>query len=252
MMTKLLLLAGLFSGSLMDPIISYHKLATGIQLRGLQVPVAQAAMAFVETNEGRLLEITGVTRLTNPTGNAALSLARNANYPLNGLPGTLVRVLAAGTGPEGLTNTNPPTTKAFNVRGIPSQYAPGSTGGYQLLPRLASDLILGGGQPRLTEGPVPMNMSATGFTVVYSSTLNPGDTRVCYGLSAQELKKGRADAALTTHHSLTLENLIPGTTYYVEVSSRNAVGIEKALREPFITGNGKRNRPCIRNQRRRH
>ena len=247
MMTKLLLLAGLFSGSLMDPIISYYKLATGVRLRGLQVPVAQAAMAFVETNKGRLLEITGVTRLTNPTGNAALSLARNANYPLNGLPGTLVRVLAASTGPEDLTNTNPPTTKAFDVRGIPSQYAPSSTSGYQLLPHLASDLILGGGRPRLTEEPVPVNMNATGFTVVYSSTLNPGDTRVRYELSVQELKKVRADAALTTLHSLTLENLIPGTTYYVEVSSRNAVGIEKAPHVPFITGNGKRNRPGTRN-----
>ena len=50
MMTKLLLLAGLFSDSLMDPIISYHKLATGIRLRGLQVPLAQAAMAIVEIN----------------------------------------------------------------------------------------------------------------------------------------------------------------------------------------------------------
>ena len=122
MVTKLLLLAGLFSYSLMDPIISYHKLATGVRLRGLQVPVAQAAMAFVETNEDRLLEITGITRLTNPTGNAALSLARNANYPLNGLPGTLVRVLAAGTEPEGLNNTNLPTTETFDVRSIPSQH----------------------------------------------------------------------------------------------------------------------------------
>lgn len=123
MMTKLLLLAGLFSGSLMGSIISYYKLATGVQLRGLQVPVAQATMAFVETNEGRLLEIMGVTRLTNPTGNAALSLARNANYPLNDLPGTLVQVLAASIGPEGLTNNNPPTTETFDVRGIPSQYS---------------------------------------------------------------------------------------------------------------------------------
>lgn len=169
----------------------------------------------------------GVTRLTNPVDNAALSLARNANYPLNGLAGTLGRVLAASTGPENLNNTNPPTTKAFDVRGIPNQYAPGSTGGYQLLPRLASGLILGGGRPRLTEEPVPVNMSATEFTVVYSSTLNPGDTRVRYGLPAQELKKVRTGAALTTHYSPTLENLIPSTTYYVEVNSRNAVGIEK-------------------------
>lgn len=247
MMTRLLLLAGLFSDSLMDPIISYHKLATEVRLRGLQVPVAQATTAIVKINEGRLLEIMGVTRLTNPVDNAALSLARNTNYPLNGLPGTLGRVLAASTGPEDLDDTNPPTTEAFDVRGIPNQYAPSSTGGYQLLPRLASDLILGGGRPRLTEEPVPVNMSATEFTVVYSSTLNPGDTCVHYGLSAQEPNKGRADAALTTHHSPMLENLIPGITYYVEVSSRNAVGIEKTPPVPFITGNGKHNRPGIRN-----
>ena len=247
MVTKLLLLAGLFSDLLMGPIISYHKLTTVLRLRGLQVPVAQATMTFVETNEGRLLEIMGVARLTNPVDNAALSLTRNANYPLNGLPDTLVRVLAASTDPEGLTNTNPLTTEAFDVSGIPNQYAPGSTGGYQLLPRLASGLILGGGRSRLTEGPVPMNMSATGFTVAYSSTLNPGDTCIHYGLSVQELKKICTDAALTTHHSLTLENLIPSTAYYVEISSRNSVSIEKATLVPFITGNGKRNRPGIRN-----
>ena len=246
MVTKLLLLAGLFSDLLMGPIISYYKLTTGLRLRGLQVPVAKATMTFVETNEGRLLEIMGVARLTNPVDNAALSLTRNANYPLNGLPDTLVRVLAASTDPEGLTNTNPLTTEAFDVHGIPSPYAP-STDSYQQLPRLASDLILGGGRPRLTDGLVPVNMSTTGFTVACSSTLNPGDTCIHYGLSVQELKKICTDAALTTHHSLTLENLIPSTAYYVEISSRNAVSIEKATPVPFITGNGKRNRPGIRN-----
>ena len=48
--------------------------------------MAQATKAFVEANEGRLLEIMGVTRLTNPTDNAALTLAAKANYLLNRLP----------------------------------------------------------------------------------------------------------------------------------------------------------------------
>ena len=230
----------------MDPVSSFHRLATGVRIHALRVPVAQATTAFVEANEGRLLEIMGVTRLTNPAGNAALALAANANYLLNGLPGTLVRVGSASTGPEGLIDTAPPTTETFDVRGILSQYAPSGTGGYQLLPRLTTDLVLGGGKPRLTEEPVPVNVSPTGFTVVYS-TLNAGDTRVRYGLSAQELKEVRTDATQTMHHSLTLNNLTPSTTYYVEVSSRNAIGTETAPPVPFITGSGKRTRSSTKN-----
>ena len=229
----------------MDPVASVHKLASGLRLHAVKVPVAQAATAFAEANEGRLVEITGVTRLATPAGIPATTLAGNANYLLNGLPGTLVRVMAASTGPTGLVDTAPPT-EPFDLRGIMSQYAPSGTGGYQLLPRLASDLVLGSGLPRLTEEPVPVNVSATGFTVVYS-TLNPGDTRVRFGLDPKQLRESRLDAALTTHHSLTLTDLIPGTTYYVEVSSRNAAGTETATPVPFITAGGKRGRGATKN-----
>jgi hypothetical protein len=229
----------------MDPVASVHKLASGRHLHAVTVPVAQAATAFIEENEGRLVEITGVTRLATPAGAPATALAGNANYLLNGQPGTLVRVMAASTGPGGLVDATPPT-EPFDLRGIMSQYAPGGTGGYQLLPRLAADLVRGGGLPRLTEEPVPVNVSATGFTVVYS-TLNPGDTRVRFGLDPRQLKESRLDPALTTHHSLTLSDLIPGTTYYVEVSSRNAAGTETAPPVPFITAGGKRGRGTTKN-----
>ena len=127
-----------------------------------------------------------------------------------------------------------------------SQYSPGGTGGYQLLPRLASDFVRGGGLPRLTEEPVPVNVNATSFTVVFS-TLNPGDTRVRFGLDPKQLKESRLDPAQTTHHSLTLEDHIPGSTYYVEVSSRNAAGTETAAPVPFITASGKRGRGATKN-----
>ena len=122
-------------------------------------------MAFVEANKGRLLEIIGVTRLTNPAGNAALSLAGNANYLLNGLAGMLVRILAASTDPEDLIDVNLPTTEVFDVRSILSQYATSGTSGYQLLPHLATDLVLGGGRPRLTEESVQVNVSPSSFIV---------------------------------------------------------------------------------------
>jgi hypothetical protein len=230
----------------MDPIVSFHKLAGGRRLRAVRVPVAQAATAFSEANEGRLMEITGGTQLLTPAGTPAGTLAGNANYLLDGQPGVLVRVGMASTGPDGLVGATPPTAEPFDVRGIMSQYSPGGTGGYQLLPRLTSDFVRGGGLPRLTEEPVPVNVSATGFTVVYS-TLNPGDTRVRFGLDPKQLKESRLDPAQTTHHSLTLDDLIPGTTYYVEVSSRNAAGTETATPVPFITANGKRGRSAAKN-----
>lgn len=222
----------------MDPITSFHKLASGVRVHALQVPIERVSEAFVEANESRLLEITGVTRLTTPTGSVASALAGNSNYLLNGEKGSLVRIAAASTGPEGLVDSSLPT-ESFDVRGVLSQFAPGGVGGYQLLPRLATDMVRGGGLPRITEEPVPVNVTGTSFTVVFS-TLNPGDTRVRYGLDPKQLKDSQTDPALTTRHSLPIANLIPGTTYYVEVSSRNAVGTEISPAVPFITGSSKR------------
>ncbi|MCC3152112.1 fibronectin type III domain-containing protein [Hymenobacter sp. BT770] len=230
----------------MDPVASFHKIAGGLRLHAIPVPMAQVSTAFIEANESRLLDIKGVSRLATPTGPPATAFSGNANYLLDGQAGALMRVGAASTGPDGLVNATPPTAGSFDIRGILSQFAPGGTGGYQLLPRLASDLVLGGGLPRLTEEPVPVDVNPTGFTIVYS-TLNPGDTRVRYGLTAKELKESRVDAALTTRHSLTLTDLLPGTTYYVEVSSRNAAGTETAAPVPFITGSGKRARVGAKN-----
>ena len=225
----------------MDPITSFHKLAGGLRLHMLQVPAERAAEAFTEANEGRLLEIKGVKHLTTTTGTPATSFAGNINYLINGLPGTLVRITSASTGPDGLVGSAPPSDESFDVRGVLSQYAPGGTGGYQLMPRLNSDMVRGGGLPRLTEEPVPVDVTATGFTIVFS-TLNPGDTRVRYGLDAKQLKDSQVNTSLTTRHSVSLVDLIPGTTYYVEVSSRNASGTETAPPVPFITANGRRAR----------
>ena len=230
----------------MDPIASFHKLASGVRVRALRVPAERANEAFVEANESRLLEIKGVTRLTTPAGTVATALAGNSNYLLNGQTGGLVRIMSASTGPDGLVDATPPTNESFDVRGVLSQFAPSGMGGYQLMPRLATDLVRGGGLPRLTEEPVPVNVTTSGFTVVFS-TLNPGDTRVRYGLDPKQLKESQVDPTLTTRHSLPLTNLIPGTTYYVEVGSRNAVGTETAPPVPFITSNGKRVRPNGKN-----
>lgn len=135
-----------------DPIASLHKVASGLRLRPIPVPVAQVTAAFAEANESRLLEIKGVKRLATPAGAPAAALAGNANYLLDGVAGALLRVAAASTGPDGLVDATPPATETFDVRGVLSQFAPGGSGGYQLLPRLAADLVPGSSE---TAVPLP-------------------------------------------------------------------------------------------------
>ena len=77
------------------------------------------------------------------------------------------------------------------------------------------------------------------LTMKAARALGPGSTVT---VRAVVLKENRMDAALTTRHRLTLNDLTPGTTYYVEVSSRNTTGTETAAPVPFITPSGKRGR----------
>jgi len=125
------------------------------------------------------------------------------------------------------------------VRGVLSQYSPSGTGGYQLLPRQVTDLVRGGGLARIVGEPVPVSITPQGFTLEFS-TIYPGDTRVQYGPSARELAETRVDANMTTQHRIVLDEMEPGTTYYVQVSSRNASGTATAPPVPIITGGKKK------------
>ena len=223
----------------MDPVTTVQRISGGRALRALKVPATAMTSAYAEANEGRLVEITGVARLTSTTGTTATSLAANTNYLLDGQATAPLRINVASTGPNGLVSASVPQGERFDVRGIMSQYAPTGTGGYQLLPRLVTDLVRGGGLARLVGEPVPVSITSQGFTLEFS-TIYPGDTRIKYGPSATELTEARTDATLTTQHRIELDGLLPGTTYYVQVSSRNAAGTATAPAVPIITGGKKK------------
>ena len=223
----------------MDPVTAVQRISGGRAQRAIKVPASALSSAFVEANEGRLVEITGVARLTNTAGTAATSLAANSNYLLDGQQGALVRINVASTGPNGLVSASVPQNERFDVRGVLSQYAPSGTGGYQLLPRQVTDLVRGGGLPRIVGEPVPVSITPQGFTLEFS-TIYPGDTRVQYGPSAKELAETRVDANVVSQHRIVLDELEPGTTYYVKVSSRNAAGTATVPPVPIITGGKKK------------
>jgi hypothetical protein len=223
----------------MDPVLSVHKVTGNRPQRALRVPATAITSAFVEANEGRLIEITGVTRLTNPTGTPATTLTANSNYLLNGQSGALLCVTNSSTGPRGLVDAAVPQDEIFDVRGLLSQYSTTGNGGYQLLPRLAADLVRGGGLPSITGEPVPVGVTPQSVTIEFT-TLHPGDTRIKYGPSATELRDTRSDEAVTTHHHMVLDGLTPGTTYYIQASSHNAAGTITAPAVPVITGGRKK------------
>lgn len=223
----------------MDPVTTVQRISGGRTLRAIKVPATTVSSAFAEANEGRLVEITGVSRITNTAGTPVTSLSANSNYLLDGQQGALIRINVASTGPSGLVSASVPQNERFDVRGVLSQYAPSGTGGYQLLPRQVTDLVRGGGLPRIVGEPVPVSITPQGFTLEFS-TIYPGDTRVQYGPSASALAETRVDANMTTQHRLVLDELEPGTTYYVKVSSRNASGTATTPPVPIITGGKKK------------
>jgi len=101
-----------------------------------------------------------------------------------------------------------------------SQYAPGGTGGYQMLPRDLADISTGGNPPIISS---PLSQSAittTSFTVHFT-TVNPGSTIIYYGTTLA-LGTEAENAALVTDHALNLTGLTAGTIYYVQAASVSA------------------------------
>jgi hypothetical protein len=223
----------------MDPVMAVHKVTGNRPLRTLKVPATALTSAFVEANESRLVEITGVASITNPIGTPVAAFAASSTYLLNGQNDALLRVADSSTGPRGLVGAPIPQGELFNVRGLLSQYSPTGNGGYQLLPRLAADLVRGGGLPSITGEPVPVSVTPQSVTIEFT-TQYPGDTRIKYGPSATQLLDTRTDETVTTQHHIVLDGLTAGTTYYVQASSHNAAGTITAPAVPIITGGRKK------------
>jgi hypothetical protein len=62
------------------------------------VPATAIASAYVEANEGRLVAITGVSRLTSTSGTSVTSLAANTSYLIDGQNNAPLRINVANAG----------------------------------------------------------------------------------------------------------------------------------------------------------
>ena len=202
-------------------------------------PLAAVGTAFAEQYEGRLVRLNGQTSFTTTTGGAVSTISGGTTYKLSNVSTAVAFVNAASTANLGGLVGQTAPSGTYDLIGIMSQFASTAAiaaagGGYQVLPRLAADLVLPG-LPNISSTPFPTNLTTTGFTVNFT-TQNPGDTKVRYGLSPTALTL-RGDSTTTpgTSHSSTLQGLLPATVYYVQVSSANSLGTSRSQPVPMIT-----------------
>ena len=168
---------------------------------------------FVEGYEAKLIRITDA--LFSDTGTFSTAGSGN-NYLVTDAAGTSeIRILTAGN-----IDGTPIPVDAVSITGIMSQYAPGGTDGYQLIPRDLSDFSTGGNPPVISTSLTQTNITTTSFTINFN-TVNSGTTIIYYGLTTA-LGSSANDAALVTTHAFNLTGLTAGTIYYVQAASVSA------------------------------
>ena len=189
---------------------------TGVPVEAQVVTCAQIAAqgAAGEPYEGLLVRVNGVT--IEGSG----SWAGNTNYNFSD---------ATGSGQLRISSTSelvgtPIPTGAVDMLGVMGQYdvsAPYHSG-YQLLPRFTTDQIQLVG-PGLTGGPYESEHTTTSVRLDWT-TANPGSTLVVWGHADGSQIDSLAVEEAVTEHSTSLQDLEPGTPYWVRVGSANQSG----------------------------
>ena len=109
----------------------------------------------------------------------------------------------------------------MNLMGIVSQFTFDGFGGYQLLPRGASDMVSTSGIC-LTSEVEQTNISASSFDLSWTTDV-AGNSEVEWGLTP-DLGISDSDFFPVTDHVVSLSGLSPGTLYYARVKSTSAEG----------------------------
>lgn len=168
---------------------------------------------YIEANEGKLLRISNGSFTETGTFSSSGS---GTNYDVNdGTATGQIRVVTT----TNLDGTAIPEMPVY-ITGIMSQYAPGGTGGYQLLPRGLTDITTGGTPPVISTTLFQNNITTSSFTVNFT-TLLEGNTILYYGTTSA-LGSEVSNSDLTLSHSLDISGLNAATIYYVKAASVSA------------------------------
>ena len=180
--------------------------------------------------EGRLIRINGLTitgtgafqantnySVGDPTGTSQLRIDNNSN-----LVGTLI------------------PTGTFDCIAAASQFKTSLpyNSGYQFLPRFTADIIQTTG-PIILTPPAESGITPNSVTLTWT-TQNTGDSKLKF-FKSDSLDQPAVftdslyNASLTTNHTFTLTNLIPGKIYYALAYSTNGQGTSISTPKYFST-----------------
>lgn len=205
------------------PVSSFTVASSGNNVTLVVVTLSQYATQQwngFEQYEGRLLRINGVT--VSGSGN----WGSNVNYTVTDPSGTfsnMLRIVAA---------TNIPGTQIpsgvlvdFIVIGGQFKTSVPYSSGYQVQPRSVADIIPTIGS---VEPPVESNITQNSVTLNWVTT-NPADSKIKYFISDSlnqpvVYTDSVYVATLTTNHSITINNLLPGRIYCAQILSNGTGG----------------------------
>ena len=193
----------LSSGNIVEPI-----LATPYDL-------AHDGQGGFENFEGSFVRLNGV--LVTELNGTLVSNWAYKNYRLTGSnPGDTVQIRIDNN--TNIIGSVAPAGR-FDVVGVLSQFKTSLPfiGGYQVMPRMSTDIISSG--PLFEEFPEESNLTPGSITLDWK-TINPGTTRVRYGLTTSyEMGIVEVDDSLRNFHSVTVDGLQTATIYNLQAFS---------------------------------
>jgi len=193
----------LSSGNIVEPLLVNPSVLSSDGISG------------VENYEGRLVRANNVI-VTELNGSTVSNWAYK-NYMLTGVnPSDTVQIRIDNS--TQIIGTVAPAGR-FDVIGVLSQYKTSVPfiGGYQLMPRLTSDIISSG--PIIEKFPEETELTSNSITLSWS-TINPGTSRLRYGITTNyELGIVEPNDDMTTEHSVTVSGLNTATIYNLQAFS---------------------------------
>lgn len=220
----------------LQPVSSHQILATGITTPTPLVVTTNAIRVNGENYEGRLIRINNITSVRSTTTYQPVTQwsvsGSGTNYRIfDGVDSCDIRIY----GTSNIANTTIPAYP-FSVVALNSQYKTSSPyfGGYQIIPRDLSDIIITSGGPVISSSPVESNITRSSVTLSFT-TVSAGDTKVKYFISDSlyqpvVFSDSMYNASQVTSHTVNLTNLLPGKIYYALVSSTNTTGTSSVVK----------------------